>query len=173
MRDIIFAIILGGSVSSGFSGKPAPELMVERIGVPYENNARICHRVEPAEVAGLLPGTLVVNIDGNYWRSYDVDCDAAAKSVTDFYAATEGLPKIMATVPDRNAGGFYRFFCGAKRSQQVCRASVNDAIREGCKAGCSLIDADEIYARHADEPDIHLTPDIWRAETLRFIGSLQ
>ena len=168
MKEIIFAIILGGSVSSGFSGKPAPEIMAERIGVPYENHARICHRVDAAEASGLKAGTLVVNIDGNYWRSYDVDCQAAAQSVRDFYTNSQGLPKIMATVPERNAGGFYRFFCGAKRSEQVCRGAVNDAIREGCKAGCSLIDADDIYARHKDEFDIHLTPDIWKAEAEAF-----
>lgn len=164
MNSIIFALILGGSVSSGFSGKPAPEIFAERLGVPYENEARICHRVSAEEVPAERAGLLIVNIDGNYWRSYDRDCDAAARAVRAFYAASEGARKIMATVPERNAGGFYRFFCGAQTSAQACRPAINAALREGCAEGCTLIDADEIYARHADEPDIHLTPAIWREE---------
>lgn len=170
LKEIVFAVILGGSVSSGFSGKPAPEIVVERMGLPYENNARICNRVDASEVQGLSPGTLIINLDGNYWRSYDSDCGGAVKSVKDFYAASKGLPKIMATVPDRNAGGFYRFFCAAQRSEQVCRSSINEAIREGCKDGCQLIDADDIYTRHKDVSDIHLTPEIWRAEAEAFGG---
>lgn len=171
MRELIFAIILGGSVSSGFSGKPAPEIVVEHMGLPYDNRAHICNRVDATEVEGLLPGTLVVNIDGNYWRSYDRDCSPAVENVRAFYANTLGLEKIMATVPARNAGGFYRFFCAAQTAEQSCRAAINAEIRGGCGAGCRLLDADEIYARHANEWDIHLTPDIWRAEALRFIGS--
>lgn len=168
MNEIIAALILGGSVSSGFSGKPAPELVVERMGLPYRNEARICHKVDAEELDGVKAGTLVINIDGNYWRSYDNDCAAAAKAVREFYVKANGMKKIVATVPDRNAGGFYRFFCGAQNREQVCRPAVNAAIVDGCGDGCTLIDADAIYSKYKHVSDIHLTPEIWRLEAESF-----
>ena len=160
----LIAVILGASVSSGYSGKPVAELVAEGLGIPFRNEASICHKVEPNEVAG-RKGVLWFNLDGKYWRSYDKDCAAAAASVRGFYEATAGQPKVMATVPARNAGGFYRFVCGAETREQLCRPAINAALREGCDpAECVLVDADELYDAHKDVDDIHLTPDIWRAQ---------
>ena len=156
------ALILGGSVSSGFSGKPVPEIVAERLGLPYRNEASICHRVAPEETQSVGADTLVINLDGNYWRSYDRDCAAAVVHVAAFYANTDASARVVATVPERNAGWFYRSVCGAQSAEQSCRAAINAALIEGCTGRCMLIDADAIYALHADITDIHLTPEIWR-----------
>ena len=162
MTDLVTAVlIVGASVSSGFSGTPSGEILARLLKVPFVNQASACHRVEADEVKP-APGTLVFNLDGNYWRSYDTDGAKAAQAVRDFYARAAGFRKVMATVPARNAGGFYRFVCGAEESEQVSRSAVNAAIVEGCKEGCTLLDADELYDEHKDVSDIHLTPEIWR-----------
>lgn len=173
MNSIITAIlIVGASVSSGFSGKPSGEYLAERLGVSYVNQAYIAHRVDAAEI-NPAPGTLIMNLDGNYWRSYDKDCVRAAQAVRDFYIAAADAPKIMGTVPARNAGWFYRLVASAEQSEQVCRSEVNAAIADGCKDNCILLDADELYSEHKDVADIHLTPEIWRTVAERIYNEIE
>src|SRR3990167_5575168 len=158
----LFILIVGASVSSGFSGKPSGEWVAEWLDVPYRNEARVAQGL--AEVIGNVeagPGDLVFNLDGSYWDSYKRDCAAPVAAVEAFYRQTKGARLVMATVPDRNAGGFYRFIAGAESSTQDCRTAINKAIVKGCTGDCILVDADEVYAGRENE-DIHLTPETWK-----------
>ena len=157
MKTFLSILICCGSVSSGFSGKPSGEWVAEALNVPYQNEARICHSYQGTDIP---TNSLVVALDAFYWKSYETDCVKPVASVRDFYVKARGSRVVIATVPDRNAGGFYRFVCGAPTSVQGCRAPINAAIREGCKEDCLLLDADDLYRGREDE-DIHLTPQIW------------
>lgn len=162
-------LICCASISSGFSGKPSGEWLAEWLNVPYRNEARICHSYENLAIA---PRSLVVALDAFYWPSYERDCAKPIAAVKDFYAKAQGSRVVIATVPDRNTRGFYRFFCGAQTSVQGCRVSINTAIREGCAGDCVLIDADAIYAGRENE-DIHLTPQDWNEVAQHVMGRLK
>ena len=170
--NILLVIIFGASVSSGYSGKPAGEWVAEWLGVPVRNEARIAQGLTEF-IGGVKagPGDLVFNLDGSYWDSYKRDCTKPVTAVEAFYRQTKGARLVMATVPDRNAGGFYRFIAGAESSTQNCRAPINAAIIKGCIGGCVLVDADTIY-RGREHEDIHLTPETWREVALGIISRL-
>ncbi len=157
-------LIIGGSVSSGYSGKPIGEWIAEWTATPFRNEARICQPFQKIAAdfdAG--DADIVFALDAFYWDSYGAAGKAVA-GVERFFAKTRGVKVVIATVPDRNAGWFYRTFCGAEGSEQVSREAINEAIKRGCGANCLLLDADELYHRPALEGmDIHLTPDIWRS----------
>lgn len=158
---IALLIICCASVSSGWAGKPSGEWIAERLNVPSRNAAYICNALTKQQPE-IPQNSLVVNLDGSYWDSYDTDCAKPVDAIRTFYTNAIGSRVAIATVPDRNAGGFYRFVCGAQSATQRCRPQINAAITEGCKKPCTLLDADALYEAHKDIADIHLTPAIWR-----------
>lgn len=160
--NLLAVVIVGASIASGFSGKPSGEWLAEWLNVPYRNEARIAQGLtEFVATVKAGPGDLVVNLDGSYWDSYKRNCAAPVKAVHAFYAQTKGARLVMATVPERDAGWFYRAVAGAESSTQNCRAPINVAIKEGCTGDCLLLDADELYTGRENE-DIHLTPEDWK-----------
>jgi hypothetical protein len=156
-------LIVGASVSSGWSGKPVGEWIAEWMHLPYRNEARIAQGltafVDQLQVASR---TIVFNLDGSYWDSYFRDCAAPVSAVRKFYEKTRSAYVVIGTVPDRNAGAFYRFVASTQTPRQGCRDQINAAIVEGCGKGCMLLDADALYRAHGPDEDIHLTPEAWR-----------
>jgi len=170
----LFILILGASVSSGWAGLPAGERFAQWLNLPFANVARPC-RALSREIIGLQvpPRTLVFNADASYWDSYEANCAPGIASVQALYTKVKRVNSkiIIATVPKRDAGGFYKWACSwiehPRTSTQRCRIKLNQAIRSGCTGpNCYLIDSDAIYTKHTDIADIHLTPAIWREEML-------
>lgn len=176
MNEAIVALIVGASVSSGWAGKPAAEIVSESLGLTYHNEARICHDVADDRLV-LNGAKWVFNVDGFYHGSYRKDSAKEVAGVKAFFEATKGARVVMATVPLLDMGALNRLWCGSEASEQVSRDAINEAIRDGCKEGCTLIDADEFYGRFADRDDIrdpvHLTPEIWRSEAERVLKELR
>ena len=166
---IALILIIGASVSSGWSGTPSGELAAAYLNIPYRNEARICHSYQGMDIPAR---SLVVALDPFYWPSYETDCSKPIAAVKDFYAKAQGSRVVIATVPDRNAGGFYRFVCGAASETQACRVPINAAIREGCVGDCLLMDADELY-KGRENDDIHLTPQDWKDVAAQIIDRLR
>ena len=169
---IALILIIGASVSSGWSGTPSGELAAAYLNIPFRNEARICNRLSETMLAQIEFNSLVVNLDASYWDSYAMDCSKPIAAVKDFYAKAQGSRVVIATVPDRNAGGFYRFVCGAASETQACRVPINAAIREGCVGDCLLMDADELY-KGRENDDIHLTPQDWKDVAAQIIDRLR
>ena len=156
-------ILCCASVSSGFSGKPSGEWIAQWLETPYRNEASICRALSDVVDRMEIPkGSLVIDADGSYWDSYDPDCTKGVKAVEKFFSKSKGSRVVVGTVPDRNAGGFYRMVCGANSFTQVCREPINESIRKGCTRDCVLVDADAIYEKHEIWEDIHLKPEVWK-----------
>lgn len=172
MNDLITAVVIvGASVSSGFSGKPSGEIVAEQLRVPYRNEARACQALTDKNPA-IPKNSLVVNLDGSYWDSYAKDCKKPVEAVKEFYMNALGSRVVVATVPNRNAGGFYRFFCGPQTAVQGCRVQINEAITKGCTGDCILLDAEEMYAGR-EKDDIHLSPEDWKRAADRIVEKIK
>ena len=172
MNFISLVLIVGASVSSGYSGKPSGEWLAEWLNVPVVNEARTCQVLtETVAAMQVPPNSLGVNLDASYWDSYQADCAEPVKAVKTFYAKSHGSRVLIATVPLRDAGGFYKWWCEAKTEAQSCRLEINAAIKGGCVGNCVLIDADEVY-RGRENEDIHLAPDVWKDEARKLMARL-
>lgn len=155
-------LVIGASVSSGFSGTPAGEIVARWLKLPYSNEAYIASRLSSyVDALKIAPRTLIVDLDGSYWDSYARDCTAPVAAVKKLYGKAKGSLIVMATVPERRAGLFWEFFALAWSFSQPCREAINAAIVSGCGPNCVLIDADAFYSGREHE-DIHLSPDAWR-----------
>lgn len=172
MKTVATILICCASVSSGFSGKPSGEWLAEWLGLEARNEARICQKlstvVDQLDVSNLA---YYIDLDGSNWGSYAKNCKPEVDAIHRMYKRTEGAFRIIATVPDRNVGGWYRFWCAAETSIQGCLVPINKALREGCKEDCLLLDADVAY--HGYEGDIHRSPDFWKDVAEKLIGKLK
>jgi hypothetical protein len=165
-------LVIGASVSSGFSGTPSGEIVAHWLKLPYSNGAYIASRLSNyVDKLEISPRTLIVNLDGSYWDSYASDCAGPVAAVKNLYGKARGSFIVMATVPERRAGLFWEFFALAWSFSQPCRAAINTAIVSGCGPNCVLIDADAFYSGREHE-DIHLSPDAWRRAAEKIMTQL-
>ena len=159
---MLLVLIIGASISSGYSGTPSGELVANRLNLPVQNEARVAQGLTRyVDKLVIKDNTLVINLDGSYWDSYNRDCTGAVKAVKTLYTKTNNSYVVMATVPNRQAEGFYHFIAGTETNIQGCREDINKEIITGCKTNCLLLDADELY-KGREESDIHLTPSDWK-----------
>ena len=162
--NLIAILIVGASVSSGWSGRPSGEWIADWTNLPYVNEARIAQGLTKfVDDIEIKPNTLVFNLDGPYWDSYNKDCSTATKAIEKFLDKVKGSYAVMATVPDKNAGWFYRFVAAAELPYQNCRTAINETLTRLCVKDCMLFDSDAlVYSKRDPDENIHLQPEVWR-----------